>query len=81
MSTEELPSWFPQLADADWAQRMRNDYPEHNMDNLSTEEVRYEMNDGCKYQILWDHVGDAYKDYEQLADAYLALLTQTKDNS
>lgn len=27
---------------------------------------------GRKYRVLWDHIGDAYGDYEPLADAYLA---------
>lgn len=41
---------------------------------MTNEELHDYYNHGKKYSTTWDHVGDAYAEYEKLADAYLALL-------
>lgn len=73
----ERPYWFPVLCDAAYFAELRKDYPEKA--HLSDEELHDYFNDGLKYQNLWDHVGDAYGDYEPLADSYLELLEALKD--
>lgn len=72
----EKPYWFPALCDAEYIARLRVDYPEHA--EKSDEELHDYFNHGLKYQNLWDHVGDAYGDYEPLADSYLEILTALK---
>ena len=77
--TEEKPWWFPVLADDAWVARIREDYPEHTA-NMDDDDVRHEYAEGRKYAALWDHTGDAYADYEKLADAYLELLAKSDSN-
>lgn len=76
MRDNEKPWWFPVLADAAWCDRIRKDYPE-DTDGMDDEEIREEYAHGWKYADTWDHLGDAREEYEQLADAYLALLEST----
>lgn len=64
--------WEPELTDAAWCARIREDYPEKAAD-MSDEEIRDYYADGQKYATTWDHTGDAYEQFEKLADAYLAL--------
>jgi len=64
--------WEPVLADAAYIARLRKDYPEK-CDGMSDEWVLDYYAEGRKYPVTWDHVGDAYEQYEKLADAYLAL--------
>ena len=61
--------WRPALCDASYFARLRADYPEDA--SMSDEELHEKYNEGRKYQCLWDHVGEAYGDWEQLADAFL----------
>lgn len=63
--------WFPQFADGEWASNVRGEYDE--AADMDDDEIIDEYNDGRKFVTLWDHVGDAYEDYEPLADAYLEL--------
>lgn len=67
----EKPYWYPVLCDKEYFDRLREDYPENA--HMSDEELHEYYNDGLKYQILWDHIGDAYEDYEPLADEFLRL--------
>lgn len=68
--------WEPELADAAYVVRLRDDYPEK-CEGMSDERVRDHFNDtGGKYVVTWDHLGDAYAQFEALADAYLALRAQ-----
>ena len=69
MSNKEW--WEPTLTDAAWLARIREDYP-NNADE-SDDWLRDYYADGRKYAVTWDHVGDAYDDWEMLADAYLKL--------
>lgn len=65
--------WEPELADEKYVARLREDYPEK-CDDMSDEWVMEHFNEtGGKYVVTWDHVGDAYAQFEKLADAYLAL--------
>jgi hypothetical protein len=68
----EKPWWFPVRCDADFCARLRKDYPENA--HMSDEDLINYYNDGRKFQCLWDHIGDAYEEWEPLAEAYLALL-------
>lgn len=66
---------FPTPTDAAYIARLRKDYPER-CDGKTDDEVMDIYNErGFKYVecTLWDHIGDAAYDYQQLADAYLAL--------
>jgi len=66
--------WFPVLCDYEWFKKIREDYPE-NADESDDFLIDY-YNDGRKYSVTWDHVGDAYADYEELADAFFELLEE-----
>lgn len=68
----ERPWWWPERTDAEWCARVREDYPEDVRPEWTDEEVRDVYADGRKYQTLWDHTGDAYEQFEKLADAFLA---------
>lgn len=74
--------WHPQLTDAAWAQKIRKEY---GLGDVTDEEIRETYADGAKYAVTWDHVGDAYDDWEQLADDWIRLRTQlelsTKENA
>ncbi|MHA1806714.1 MAG: hypothetical protein ACTSX2_04010 [Candidatus Thorarchaeota archaeon] len=61
--------WEPVLADADYAEHLREDYADDA--NMGDDEILFKYCDGKKYVTLWDHLGDAYTDYLPLADAYL----------
>ena len=73
MSEVEKPYWYPDRVDTNWFARMRKDYPERA--HLSDDELaEYFEVDGSKYTNLtvWDHAGDAYEDFEPLADDWFA---------
>ena len=80
MTTDEKPWWFPEVTDAAWVERMRMEYPDETAAK-GDDEVREYFADGAKYATTWDHVGDAYDEYEKLADAYLALLETAGDGN
>ena len=69
--SEKGEYWWPELADADYFARMRKDYPEHS--HLSDEELGEYFEVRGKYADTWDHAGDAYNDYEPLADDWFKL--------
>ena len=68
----DKPYWFPVLCDESYFARLREDYP--GTAHLSDEALLDHYNKGLEYQILWDHIGDAYSDYRPMADSYLGLL-------
>lgn len=74
--TEEKPWWYPKLCDSRYFARLRDDYPEHA--HWSDDDLLEHYNDGRKYSVAWDHLGDAYPEYEELADAFLALVEKQK---
>ena len=63
--------WEPVRSDHVWCERLRKDYP-HNA-HMSDEQLRDEYADGREFAVTWDHVGDAYAQFEKLAEAYLKL--------
>lgn len=69
--------WEPTLTDDAWCERIRKDYPENA--DLTDSELRDYYADDQKYATTWDHVGDAYSQFEALADAYLALKNATSN--
>lgn len=72
---DDKPWWIPELTDAAWCARIREDYPEDAADS-DDDTIRDEYADGWKYADTWDHLGDAREQFEQLADAYFALTAE-----
>lgn len=66
--------WFPALYNEEYFSMLREEYPD--MAHMTNEELHDHYGHGRKYVITWDHVGDAYVEYEALADAYLKLLAE-----
>lgn len=65
--------WFPERADTkEYCQRLREDYPEEA--HMDDETLMEHFNESRRYSVTWDHIGDAYAEYEKLADAFLELL-------
>ena len=75
LMTNDKPWWNPKLIDHEWCEDTRKDYPSDA--HLDDDALRDKYANGWKYQTLWDHIGDARKEHEKLADAYLALLANT----
>ena len=73
MINDDKPYWYPTRTDEDWCNEMRERYPEKT-EGWNDEQVRDYYANGNKYHVVWDHVGDAYDDYEKLADAFLESL-------
>ena len=71
--TKKTPWWFPVACDESYFARLREDYPEDA--SMSDEELHEHYNEGQKYQNLWDHTGDAYDQFEKLADDWINLRT------
>ncbi len=69
--SENLPFWFPVRADAEYCQRIREDYEDAADDDDETIREEYAHGD---FEMLWDNLGDAREAYEPLAEAYLNLL-------
>jgi hypothetical protein len=67
--------WEPELADGAYIARLRQDYPEKCEDKSDEWLLEY-YNEGRKYVVLWDHIGEAYAQFERLADAYFKLKSQ-----
>lgn len=61
--------WEPKLFTAQEAERIRQYYDASGTD----EEINDKYNNGRKYLVTWDHIGDAYEQFEHLADAYHRL--------
>lgn len=66
----DKPYWYPTLADSTYCEQLRKDY-EGEVDELDDEELLEHFDHASKYVTTWDHTGDAYDDYEPLADAFL----------
>ena len=65
---DKKPWWWPERTDAAWCDRIRHEYDEAMCDD----DIREKYANGRKYAVLWDHVGDAYDQFERLADHTLA---------
>ena len=70
----DKPWWFPRPTDAAWCAYIRSEYDD--AADLSDDEIRNKYAEGQEYATTWDHCGDAYEQFKELADAYLALLKQ-----
>ena len=80
MSSKTQPSnpwWYPTKCEEAYFAQLRKDYPE--IADMSDEELNEYYNEGKKYQILWDHIGDAYEEYVPLADAFLKAESRVKE--
>ena len=72
------PWWWPQIIDDEYIARLRDDYPEETA-GMDDESVLENFEDGKElgqFSVMWDHVGDAYAEYEELARAFLALVKE-----
>lgn len=71
--SQDKPWWFPVVCDESYFARLRADYPENA--SLSDEDL-HEYYNGCqKYQNTWDNIGDAYDQFEKLADDWIKMRT------
>lgn len=70
LSKENKPWWFPRVCDEAYCNELRKDTGDY---HLTDEELIDEYNEGAKYSKTWDHTGDAYEQFEPLADDYLKL--------
>ena len=72
--------WEPVPVDAAYIAELRENYPDK-CDGMSDEWVVDHFNEaGGKYAVTWDHLGDAYAQFEELADAYYKLKSQAGKN-
>ena len=74
---DNKPWWWPTIIDDAHLARLRDDYPEKA--NLSDEELLAYFDEGKgigQFSTTWDHVGDAYAEYEKLANAFLNLVDE-----
>lgn len=68
----EKPYWHPLQRQQEFINEMKIDYPEDA--HLSDDEIMKKHEEfGRKYSVCWDHIGDAWNDYEPLADAFIEL--------
>ena len=75
----DKPWWWPQIIDDDYIKTLRQEYVEDTK-GLSDEDVLCHFDNGKKkgqFSITWDHIGDAYEEYEQLAKVFLKLINET----
>lgn len=79
MSSNEAKTqwWMPVLTDATYFQRLREDYPDNA--HMSDDELRIHFDAHGKYATTWDHTGDAYAEYEPLADSFFELVDALED--
>lgn len=75
--SEKRPYWFPVKIDAEYFARLRRDYPENA--HLPDDDLKeYFCEDSDKYADVWDHVGDARRDWQELADWALDAIAVLK---
>jgi hypothetical protein len=72
VDTQKRPWWWPQRVDDAYLSRLRKDYPEEA--HLTDGELLAHFECEDKYAHLWDHLGDAYEQFEPVADLMLKLL-------
>ena len=63
------PWFWPVPTDAAWCAKQRKEY--NLSEYICDDDIRNRYADGCRYAVLWDHVGDAYEEFEALADYIL----------
>ena len=74
----EKPYWWPQEINEEYINQIRLDYPEKA--HMSDDELSEYFDEGKlpgQFATTWDHVGDAYCEYEKLAKAFLYLVSLT----
>lgn len=64
--------WYPIRMDAAYVERLRRDYPDGTA-GKDDATVRADYDSCEKYEHSWDHQGEAYDQFEPLADAFLLL--------
>lgn len=73
---------FPTPADAAYIARLRKDYPEKCAGQDDDWVMNYYNPAGYKYveSTLWDHLGEAAADFEQLADSHTTQVEWLRKN-
>jgi hypothetical protein len=71
------PWWYPVRCDAQYCEDLRKDYPENA--SMTDRELIEHYNDGRAFVCVWGTVGEAYGEWERLAEAYLALVEGGRD--
>ncbi len=74
---QDKPSWWPRIIDTAHIARLREDYPEANMTDEGLLDYFEEGKRLGQFSTRWDHVGEAYDDYEKLARAFLQVVQET----
>ena len=75
--SDDKPWWWPTVIDEAHIAGLREEYPEKA--DLSDEDLLEYFDEGKEtgeFSITWDHVGDAYEEYEKLARAFLKLVNE-----
>ena len=75
---DDKPWWWPTVIDNAHLARLREEYPEKA--DLSDDELLEYFDEGKElgqFSTTWDHTGDAYAEYENLARAFLKLVDET----
>jgi hypothetical protein len=71
--------WYPTIINDEYIAQLREDYPDETED-LDDESVLEYFNEfDQKYATTWDHVGDAYEEYEPLVEAFLEYEAKLKE--
>lgn len=77
------PWWWPRIIDDTHLDNLRKTDDEYS--DYCDDELLEEFEDGREkgqFSVVWDHLGDAYEQYEELAKAFLDLVKETgKDRS
>ncbi len=75
---DKAPWWWPSIIDDAHLARLREDYPEKS--GWGDDELLEYFDNGKEigqFSTTWDHIGDAYPEYENLARAFLDLVKET----
>lgn len=76
--TDSKPWWWPTIINDAHLARLRKNYPEKSC--LNDEALLEYFDEGKnlgQFSTTWDHVGDAYAEYEELARAFLRLVDES----
>jgi hypothetical protein len=71
------PWWWPQEINADYLDRLREDYPEKTSGWSDDTVIEYFGGGWDQFADTWDNLRDARDQYEKLARAFLDLVSET----
>ena len=73
MAQLEHDHWHPELTDKAWCKEVRNQGYDDEDHGLDDDEIREKYAGGRRYATTWDHIGDAYDEWEPMCDDWLRL--------